>query len=319
MKELQNLTPSNSKKLLVILPIKKVNDIYLNECAYSLAQQTYPIDLLILHNGSEEELNSIKSIMDAPSITVSQKNDAGEITNSIVSANNKINYCINSTTSSNFQELFNEGFNYASDNEYELFSIIEPEDSLDAKWYSNAIKYSDSKPDKDGFMPLMREVSNGNFVGFFNEACWFEAYAEEAGTFDLQLLMRFNCINITSSVFRTKSLEQQATKIGDTFKILKENFKISYGYEFFLRMIYNDLKFYTIPRLGYEHRVDIALDIIDPFSSKIPRNIAQIPIERGGISPEELKYWLDAAKKEYFISRHDRVLKFEPKPSLAIA
>ena len=46
-------------------------------------------------------------------------------------------------------------------------------------------------------------LSNGNFLGFFNEACWVDGYAEVAGMFDLQLLMRFNCMNITGAVFKS--------------------------------------------------------------------------------------------------------------------
>jgi hypothetical protein len=315
MKELQNLASLNDKKLLVILPIKKSSDVFLKECSYALAQQNQPIDLLILHSGdNEEELNLTKSIFDKPSIIVNEKETPdGPVTQKVIEATNKLNYVVEKTTNHTFQSVFNEALNYAITNKYENFSVIEPEDVVDVNWYSTVTKYIAKKDGLDGFLPMTREMSNGNFLGFFNEACWVDGYAEVAGTFDLQLLMRFNCMNITGAVFKTESIQKYSTEIDGQFKAMKEDFKISYAYEFFLRMIYNDLKFYTIPRVGYEHRIDIPSEIVEPFSSKIPRNISVWPEEKGGMSPEEVKFWVDAARKEYFIGRHDRPIKFEKK------
>ena len=315
MNELQNLTSLNDKKLLVILPVKKLTDVFLKESTYSLSQQSQAIDLLVLYGGdSDEELNSIKAILDKPSIIVNEKSTPdGPVEQKVIEATTALNYVINKTTNHTFQCIFNEALNYAIANEYKYFSVIEPEDVIDSNWYKTALNYADKKKETDGFMPITREISNGNFLGFFNEACWVDGYAEVAGVFDLQLLMRFNCINTTGAVLKTESIKSFSTEIDGQFKAMKEDFKISYAYEFFLRMIYNDLKFFTIPRLGYEHRIDIPSEIVEPFSSKIPRNISVWPEEKGGMSPEEVKFWIDAAKKEYFIGRHDRPIKFEKK------
>jgi len=315
MKELQNLTSSNDKKLLVVLPVKKVVDIFFKECAYSLAQQNQPIDLLVLYGGeSEEELALMKTILDKPSITIKEKVENSEaMVDKLIEADKPLNYIIEKTSSHTFQKLFNEALNYSIVNKYEYFSMVEPEDVIDINWYATAFKYASKKNEVDGFLPLLREISNGNFLGFFNEASWVDGYAEVAGTFDLQLLMRFSCANITGAVFKTESIKNYSTEIEGNFKAVKEDFKLSYTHEFFLRMIYNDLKFFTIPRLGYEHRIDIPSDIVEPFSSKIPRSISQWPAEKGGMSIDEIKFWTEAAKKEYFIDRHDRPIKFEKK------
>lgn len=315
MKEFQNLVSLNDKKLLVVLPIKKLSDVFLKECSYALAQQNKPIDLLVLYGGeSEEELNMITDILDKPSITIDERTTPdGPVEQKTIEALSPLNYAVAKTTNYKFQGLFNEALNYAITNKYEYFSVVESEDVVDTNWYQTVMKHIAKKPNMDGFMPLMREISNGNFLGFFNEACWVDGYAEVAGTFDLQLLMRFNCVNITGAVFKTESLKKHSTEIDGQFKVIKEDFKISYAYEFFLRMIYDDLKFFTIPRLGYEHRIDIPSEMVEPFSSKIPRNISVWPEEKGGVSPEEIKFWIDAAKREYFLDRHDRPLKFEKK------
>lgn len=315
MKELQKLVSSNDKKILVILPVKNPSDIFLKECSYSLAQQNQSIDLLVLYKGeSDEELNLIKTILDKPSIIVDSKpTPESPVEQKTIEATLSLNYIIEKTDKHTFQGIFNEALNYAILNKYEYFSVVEPEDVIDVNWYKTVLKYVAKKQETDGFMPITREISNGNFLGFFNEACWVNSYAEVAGTFDLQLLMRFNCMNVTGVVFKTESIKMNSTEIEGQFKAMKEDFKISYTYEFFLRMIYNDLKFFTIPRLGYEHRIDIPSESVEPFSSKIPRNISNFPEEKGGLSPEEVKFWIDAAKREYFIGRHDRPIEFEKK------
>lgn len=315
MKELQNLASLNDKKLLVVLPVKKASDVFLRESSYALAQQNQPIDLLVLYGGdSEEELNMVKTILDKPSIIVNEKETPdGPVTEKLIESTNKLNYVIEKTSKYKFQEVFNEALNYALVNKYEYFSVVEPEDVVDVNWYKSVLKYASKKEGLDGYLPITREMSNGNFLGFFNEACWVDGYAEVAGIFDLQLLMRFNCMNITGAVFKAESLKTFSTEIDGHFKVIKEDFKVSYAYEFFLRMIYNDLKFHTIPRIGYEHRIDIPSEMVEPFSSKVPRNISIWPEEKGGLSPEEVKFWVDAARKEYFIGRHDRPLQFEKK------
>jgi len=314
MKELQNLTSLNDKNILVVLPIKKFVDVFVKECAYSLSQQNQPVDVLVLYGGDNAtELSQIKSILDSPSITVTEKKEDGTTETKEIKSEKKLNYVLENTSSHTFQQLFNEALNYSIVNKYKFFSVVESEDVIDVDWYKTSMKFAAKHIDKDGFLPLLREVSNGNFLGFFNEACWVDGYAEVAGVFDLQLLMRFNCINTTGAVFKTDSIKNYSTLIDGQYKAMKENFKVSYAYEFFLRMIYDDVKFFTIPRLGYEHRIDIPTEMVDPFSSKVPRNLTAFPEDKGGMSQEEIKFWNESAKKEYFISRHDREIKFEPR------
>lgn len=320
MKELQNLTSLNNKKLLVVLPINKLEDVLLSECAYSLAQSKYPIDVLVLTNGlNQDDTDAVKSIVENPTIRLTSKDEQGVLKQEIISSDKKINFVIENTNSINFPAIFNDAFNYAIINQYQNFSLIEPDDLIDNSWYQNFDLYSVEKPDYDGYVPLMREVSNGGFIGFFNEASWFEGLAEVAGVFDLQLLLRFSCINLTGAVFKVESLKKYSVQIGSdgkvveqggTYKPMKESVKISYTYELFLRMIYNDLKFYTIPRIGYEHRIDRLVDTINTFSSKIPKDIINKPVEKGGMSQEEYKFWSDLAKKEYFFDE-DRNIQFK--------
>jgi len=311
MKELKNLNTSNNKNLLVVLPINKLEDFPLNENLYSIAQQSYPVDLLVLVNGlSEQELSEVVKVIESPKIILTKKDDKGEIIREEVTSKNDINYVIERTTSDTFQKIFNEASNYAHKNEYKYFSVIEYDDVVDSRWFSTAMMFGEERSNIDVLLPLVREMSNGVPLGFFNEASWVDGYAEEAGFFDSNLLLRFNCINITGSIFKTEPLISKSENKDGIYKPIKESMKIGYSYEFFLRMIYESLKMFTVPRIGYEHRIDRPSESVNYFSSKLPRDITMKSVENGGISVEEQSFWLNLAKKEYFIDT-DRGLTFK--------
>ena len=300
MKELKDLKTSNNKKLLTVLPINRVNEMLLSECAYSIAQQEFSTDLLILTNEiNEKGLEVIKKIFDNPTIKIKKKNEDGTESEEVRGAENKISYVIEQTEKETFFEVFNEAFNYAITNKYEWVSPIEYEDVLDFKWYKNFLTYSEEKKEIGGFLPITREIKNGVFIGLFNEASWGEGMAEVAGFFDLQLLLKFNCMNLTGGIFNVEMLKEYSEEKNNYFKPVKESMMVSSIYEFFLRMIYNDIKFYTIPRIGYERRIGI-VEEVNKLSYKIPQNLVTIPEDKGGMNEEELRFWLDLAKKEYF-------------------
>ncbi len=306
MKELQNLKTSNDNKLLVVLPVNKIEDFLLNECLYSLAQQEYSIDLIILAKGlSEDDMSKLEAIASAPKISVQKKNDKGEVLYEIVNAMKDVNYAIVNSSSDTFSKCFNEGLNYAIQKNYEWFSIVEHDDVIDTKWYQNFTNYQKEKNDVDGFMPLTREISNGIFLGYFNEAPWVEGFAEKAGMFDLALLSRFNCMNITGAVFKTESIKKFSlyNKEENYYRVLKESIRMDYIYEFFLRMLYKDLKFFSVPRISYEHRVDRPASSVDYFASKLPRDLANLSKENGGMTLAEISFWRNLVKKEFY---HDK-------------
>ena len=114
MKELKNLSTSNNKELLVVLPINKFEDFPLNENLYSIAQQSHPIDLLVLVNDlSEQQVSELVKIIESPKIILTKKDDKGEIVREEITSKNDINYVIERTSSNTFQKIFNEATNYA--------------------------------------------------------------------------------------------------------------------------------------------------------------------------------------------------------------
>ena len=75
---------------------------------------------------------------------------------------------------------------------------------------------------------------------------------------------------------------------------------------------YNDIKFYTVPRIGYERRIASRPPQVDLLSSKIPDDISTRKPEEGGMSEKEVRFWIDLAKKEYFFDE-DRNEEYKPE------
>jgi hypothetical protein len=300
MKELKNYKSSNNNKILFVLPLNNIEETLLNECLYALGEQDETVDLLILnHNLNNDSLIKLKSIIDNPTIE-RMKGKQGEQENVKLTAKNKINFIIEETSSNTFSKIFNDSLNYANINGYEWFTVLEVDDSLTKNWIKYFNLYSTEKNEYDAFVPLSRQIAPMGFVGFMNEASWVDGFAEVAGIFDLNLMLRFNCVNIAGTAFKTQSLLKYSEEKDGIYKPMKESMKINYSYEFLLRMIYNDLKFYTIPRMGYDCRINRAVEKYDYFSSKLPMDIVQKSPENGGVKAEEFKFWTDLAKKEYF-------------------
>lgn len=316
-----NLTHSKNSNTLVGIYLKDIPyDYVLKECLFSICEQTSNVDLLVLVNKeiSENDLNTIKSALENPSIVKSYTDESGNPAQEVITSANKLNYSIVEYESTNFSRLFNYVFNTAKKYEYESFSIIEKEDAYSLKWFENFEQFKNENENIGIFTPLLRNVSNGVFNGVMNEAPWAEGFAEEAGKCDINLLLRYNCINPLGAVYMVSKLaeysehetDENENAVNGSYKPMKESMKISHYYEFFLRMTYNDIKIMTIPRLGYEIRF-YTLDYFNQMSSKIPINIASIIQEKGGVSQDEGRFWMELAKKEYFFDE-DRNRVFSP-------
>lgn len=297
-----NLKDLKNSNLLVSMFIDDVsNTSTLEETLYSISKQTYGVDFLVMHPASfsDEQIKSLKKSIDSPKITIRKKNEDGTIEEEHLKADTKINYMLYKTDADNFSKVFNEVFNIASQNEYEFLSLIEPHDIIGFNWYNQANMYAAEEKNISVFFPLIRNTVNGVFNGLLNEAPWAEGLAEEAGRVDLNLLSRFNCIVPLGGVFNINAIKEYSEEKDGKYFPFKESFRISHYYEFLMRMVYNDVKMMSIPRIGYELKIKTSNSFAHT-GCKIPQNITQIPEEKGGITPEEGKFWVDLAKKEYF-------------------
>ena len=83
------------------------------------------------------------------------------------------------------------------------------------------------------------------------------------------------------------------------FGLLKASFKLTFGYELFLRLTQNSIKIMTIPRIGYKHTNLRQGSIFWNY-----KNGDEV------LSKEEVKFWIESAKKESFFIV-DRAIKYE--------
>jgi len=139
-----------------------------------------------------------------------------------------------------------------------------------------------------------------------NEAPWAEGLSEEAGKIDLNLLTRFNCMNPLGSVIKSSIVKEYCEEKNGEYFLFKESLRLYHYYEFFMRMVYEDIVGYCIPRVGYEIR-EANQDFYNEISCKIPENLITISPDRGGISTEEAAFWNQTAKSEYFFSEDNNI------------
>jgi hypothetical protein len=311
MKESMNLKDLKNSNILVAVYVDDLSNlITLEETFYSLSKQIYPVDLLVLHpEFSEEQVGILKEALINPKLVL-RKNKDGVVEEEVLQTDGKINYSLLATISNTYPKIFNEAFNVALENEYEFFSSIEPNDVVGLNWYSQANTYARENENVSIFFPIVRNTVNGVFSNLINEAPWAEGLAEEAGKLDLNLLTRFNCIVPLSAIFKVESIKEYSEKREDgKYYPFKESIKLSHCYEFLMRMVYNDVKGMSIPRIGYEFKIRNS-ESFNQATCKIPQNVTQISSENGGVSPEEGRYWMELAKKEYFFDE-DRNKNYE--------
>jgi hypothetical protein len=113
-------------------------------------------------------------------------------------------------------------------------------------WVDNVIKYRNDEPQVTIFLPMILDVTPQNqFLNFTNEAVWASQFSDEMGFLDNASLLRYQNFNIDGMAVLKEAYEE--------FGGLKESIKLSFIYEFLLRMTHNSCVVMVIPRLAYKH------------------------------------------------------------------
>ena len=194
--------------------------------------------------------------------------------------------------------LFNGEPNYSSqinfgvkNSECDWVSFFEFDDEYSRIWFKNVEKYSEIYSDVDAFLPLVVDVDNRSvFAGFTNEATFAANFSQEIGYLTNETLLGYQNFQSSGMVIKKSSFEDYGG--------FKSSVKLTFVYEFLLRMTYNSVKIMTIPKIGYKH-VNMRDDSIF-WSYKNGTNV---------LSENEVKFWVSAAKKEYFFT-NDRNIKY---------
>jgi glycosyltransferase involved in cell wall biosynthesis len=258
----------------IILPIKTslVRDFaeYFDKAITSIKnQQVQPDELVIVHS-TEEQLIKFLNEYNFGELKVTK-----HVWEKEPNYGDQVNFGIKNSTSS-------------------WFSIFEFDDEYSAIWFKNVKKYMDYYPEVQAFLPVVVDVDDKNaFAGFTNEATFAANFTMEMGYLTNDTLHNYQNFQTAGAVFSKQIIED--------FGGFKPSIRLTFIYEFLLRLTYNSVSIMTIPKIGYKHTNMREGSIF--WNYKFGEDI---------IKDDEVKFWLETAKKEYFFVE-DRDIKYSPQ------
>jgi len=258
----------------VILPIDSAKNVMFNElfnrAITSITTQIVPINELVIVHTDEELLKNTLDNFDFSGLTVTLVENKNEF---------------------DFPTQVNIGVKHAKS---KWVSILEFDDEYSNIWSKNVKEYMNYYPDVQAFLPIVVDVDEkGVFVGFTNEACFAANITQELGILSNEVLQTYQNFQISGMVIQKEMFEK--------FGKLKSNIKLTFGYEFFLRMTQNSVNFMTVPRIGYKHTNFRNGSLFWNYKNGTER-----------LYEDEVRFWIESAKKEYFFI-NDRAIKYEPQ------
>jgi GT2 family glycosyltransferase len=264
----------NKLNVSVILPINSSKNKnfkeYFESSIKSIKNQTTPVDEVVIVHSDEESLKSLLNGFDFSGLTVNMVENTGDV---------------------DFSTQVNLGVKNAKN---EWVSILEFDDEYATIWFKNVKRYIDAYPEVSGFLPLVVDVDDkGVFAGFTNEATFAANMNTEIGYLTNEVLLNYQ--NFQSSGMVVKK------SVFETFGGFKKSMKLTFVYEFLLRMSYNSVQIMTIPRIGYKHMNMREGSIF--WNYKFGEN---------KITEDEVAFWIDSAKKEHFFIE-DRNINYQPE------
>ena len=265
---------SEKLNLSVILPIKsaKVKDFdeLFDKAITSLKTQKIPFNELVIVHTDEDTLTSTINSYDFGDLTVKKLEWKDE-----PNFCSQINYGVENSTS-------------------EWVSFFEFDDEYSSIWFKNVNRYVKSYKDVEAFLPIVVDIDDkGVFAGFTNEATFAANFSPDMGILTNETLQNYQNFQSSGMVIK-KSIFEQYGKF-------KPSIKLTFVYEFMLRMTHNSVKIMTIPKIGYKH-----VNLREGSIFWNYKNGSDVMV------PDEIKFWIESAKKEYFFSI-DTQIKYEPQ------
>ena len=171
-------------------------------------------------------------------------------------------------------------------------SLFEFDDEYSSIWFKNVQKYVDSYPQVQAFLPVVVETDEkGTFAGFTNEATFAANFSQEMGFLTNETLQNYQNFQTAGCVIKKSVIED--------FGGFKSSIKLTFVYEFLLRLTYNSVSIMTIPKLGYKHTNMREGSIFWNYKFGEEKMLE-----------DEVKFWIQTAKKEFFFI-DDRNIKFQ--------
>jgi hypothetical protein len=167
--------------------------------------------------------------------------------------------------------------------ETEWFSILEIDDQYKTNWLNTINEYVEIYPDVDVFLPIVKDINvDGDILNYTNESAWAYGFTDRQGFIDNDVLLEFQNYQTSGGLYKTKSVLENGG--------FKDNIKLTFTYEFLLRMTYNGSQILVVPRIGYTHVNFRENSLFWSYKND----------ESEKIGENEVKFWIDTAKKEFF-------------------
>lgn len=262
----------NVLDLTIILPIKSavVKDFedYFGKAIESIKTQKVAVKELLIVVTQEEKLNNHIDNFDFGDINMRKITWDKE-----PNFSSQINYGIENSTT-------------------KWISIFEFDDEYANIWFDNVRKYMEFYPMVQAFLPVVIDTDEkGTFAGFTNEAVFAANFAQEVGYLTNDILQDYQNFQTAGMVIRKDVIEE--------FGGFKSSIKLTFVYEFLLRLTYNSVSIMTIPRIGYKHTNMREGSLFWNYKFGDDKML-----------DEEVKFWVQSAKKEYFF-KENRTINFE--------
>lgn len=159
------------------------------------------------------------------------------------------------------------------------FSLLEFDDEFSKIWIKNAVEYKDVYGDVDMFLPIIVDVNeNGEFIGLTNEAVWAAEFSDEMGILDNNALLAYQNFNFDGMVMTKEKYEEMGG--------IKPSMKLTFIYEFLLRITRLSTRIMIIPRFGYKHVNQRECSLFHTYKQEL--------------SADEARWWMALAKKECY-------------------
>jgi hypothetical protein len=254
----------------IIIPVHELNDItkglFANAIKSIETQIIKPNEVLIIVPTKSE----VKTFMENFDF-----NSIKDITR-IVENNGDTDFCTQ----------FNLGVN---ESKSKWVSLLEYDDEMSSIWLKNVVKYEKAYPEVELFLPIIVDVNSTNeFLSFTNEAVWANSFSDELGMLDNSALLTYQNFNIDGMVISKEIYEANGG--------FKKNIKLTFIYEFLLRMTFKDVKTMVIPKFGYKHINQREGSLFSSYKEEM--------------DPTESNWWLAQAKKEYYFEK-DRAITYQ--------
>ena len=197
----------------------------------------------------------------------------------------------NTTDAIDFCSQVNFAVKEQCKNDY--FIVVEYDDVVTDHWVKAALPYILDRKKTSVFLPLVEvyDIRKPDMpLNYINEIGWSSSFAEnELGSLNLDALKEYCNFNLTGAIIK----RSEFVKAG----CLKPSIKLSFGYEFLMRMsnLYGEV--YIVPKVGYFHFINRD----DSLTAEYHRTMTQ----------EEGAWWIKLAGQEYHFKK-DRNKTYSP-------